>query len=109
MNAIVSTLAAALGRRTPWLRLPSNLTLTGAALAGKVPGLSGRAKRIRTTIEKWLSDEVYDAGSIRKDFGWAPKIAVHEGLTRQVKCHRTTALAVGPQEFASERSGNLAA
>jgi nucleoside-diphosphate-sugar epimerase len=90
MRAIVSTLATALGRPTPSLRLPAQLPLAAAAFAGKVPGLANRAHRIRATLEKWLSDDVFDAKSFRDAFGWHPAVPLSHGLSRQVAQYRLT-------------------
>ena len=84
MHAVVSTLAANLGRREPWLRLPAGLPLMVAAVAARIPGIASRAQRIHSIMEKWLSDEVYDAMQFRRAFVWSPEISLSEGLARQV-------------------------
>lgn len=88
MRAIVAGLAEALDRRVPPLRLPPRPLRFAAAFTGKVPRLAHRAQRFRSTLDKWLSDEAYDATLFRDSFGWAPRISLHDGLARQVAAYR---------------------
>jgi nucleoside-diphosphate-sugar epimerase len=84
MHAIVSTLACALGRRPPSLYIPARIPLTAAAIGSKIPGLANPAQRICSTLDKWLSDETFDATLFRDAFGWRPEISLESGLARQV-------------------------
>jgi nucleoside-diphosphate-sugar epimerase len=87
MSSIVSALSVALDRRAPSLHLPARPLLLVAAIAQRLPTLSERAKHLRVTIEKWLSDEAYDASAFAKEFGWSPRVSLQAGLERQVSHH----------------------
>jgi nucleoside-diphosphate-sugar epimerase len=89
MRSIVGTLASALGRRVPSYRLPARMPLMAMAVAGKVPGLGSRARRFAGTLEKWLSDDIFDATSFRETFGWRPAIRLKAGIARQVERYRS--------------------
>jgi nucleoside-diphosphate-sugar epimerase len=45
--------------------------------------------KIRDTIEKWLSDDVYSAAKIAKKYGFETKTSIFEGLEKQVKANKT--------------------
>jgi nucleoside-diphosphate-sugar epimerase len=88
MADIVATIASALGRSAPALRLPSAPLLQLADCGRMVPGLRGTSVRVRRLIEKWTSDEVYDGSLFRESFGWTPHVTLSEGLARQVAGNR---------------------
>ena len=88
MCAVVSALHAALGRRPPPLHVPPRMLQMAASLAGRIPGLALRAQRARDILDKWLSDEVYDAALFRRESGWSPTVPLDEGLARQVAAYR---------------------
>jgi nucleoside-diphosphate-sugar epimerase len=88
MADIVASIANALGRGAPALRLPTAALLRLAACGRVVPGLRGTSTRARKLIEKWTSDEVYDGTLFRDRFGWTPQVTLAEGMARQVAWNR---------------------
>lgn len=90
MNAIVATLATALERKTPSVYFPAAPLRMAATLATYIPALSRRAQHLRSTLEKWLSHDVYDATLFRHSFGWQPRVSLAGGLSRQVARYRET-------------------
>jgi nucleoside-diphosphate-sugar epimerase len=101
MREIVSTLACSLGRRPPSIHVPARIPLTAAAITSNIPGLATRARRFRSTLDKWLSDEVFDATLFRDTFGWHPKISLDRGLARQVAQYRLNWQQASPTSTAS--------
>jgi nucleoside-diphosphate-sugar epimerase len=89
VRSIVATIADALERRIPSVRLPARLPLMAAAFASRVPGLARRARRIGATLEKWISDDVFDAALFRETFAWRPQVTLEDGILGQVARHRT--------------------
>lgn len=88
MREIVTEIARALGRDLPGWRLPPDLVRSAASLA-RVAGFgSARAAALRDTVEKWLSDEVYDSGRFRRDLGFETRVTLSEGLRREVNWYR---------------------
>jgi len=88
MRLIVSKIANALGRGVPPVRLPARIPLMAAAVAGKVPGLADQGQRLVATLEKWISDDVFDAALFRDAFGWRPVVTLDKGIARQVARYR---------------------
>ena len=78
MKEIVTGLAAALGRPLPGWRFPAALAL----------GLSRPLRTVRSTLEKWLADDVYDARRFEVTFGFRARVGLAEGLRREVEWYR---------------------
>jgi nucleoside-diphosphate-sugar epimerase len=78
MKEIVTGLAAVLGRPLPGWRFPAALAL----------GLSRPLRTVRSTLEKWLADDVYDARKFEVTFGFRARVGLAEGLRREVEWYR---------------------
>jgi nucleoside-diphosphate-sugar epimerase len=102
MREIVSTLACSLGRRPPSLHVPARIPLAAAVIGSKIPGIAIRARRFRSTLDKWLSDEVFDATLFRDAFGWHPQISLDRGLARQVAQYRLNRQPASPASSATD-------
>lgn len=49
---------------------------------------SKKLYKIETTVEKWLSDDVYPAQKIAGEYGFEPQTSVSEAIERQVKWYQ---------------------
>ena len=45
--------------------------------------------KIKNTIEKWLSDDVYSAAKIAEKYGFETRTSIFEGLEKQIKANKT--------------------
>jgi len=88
MRAIVEAIAAALGRRPPPPAVPVRAARALAGALGRMTGGRGRLGALGTTLHKWLSDDAYDATRFATVFGFACRVALREGLARQVAWYR---------------------
>ena len=88
MREVVECLAAALGRPLPRIRIPASLALGVARGAELVTGGRGRIGQLHATVQKWLADDVYDAGTFRQTFGFEPVVSLREGLQQEVDGYR---------------------
>jgi nucleoside-diphosphate-sugar epimerase len=88
MHEIVSSLAVALGRHIPPVRLPSQAPLQLAGRACRLPVIGAAARRAFETLDKWLCDEVYDSSWFCDSFAWRPRIDIRDAMTRQVAWYR---------------------
>ncbi|HEY8560605.1 MAG TPA: NAD-dependent epimerase/dehydratase family protein [Pyrinomonadaceae bacterium] len=84
MAEIVETVAAALRRKTPSVRIPEGLVRFIFRLNGRSFSL-GRLKNLEKTFEKWLSEDIYSGEKFNEKFGFKPETEVREALKRQVK------------------------
>lgn len=89
MRAVVEGLARALGRAVPSWHLPPALALALARAARPVMPAQGRA--LEQAIVRWLSDDVYPAEKLSRRFDFEPRVALAEGLERQVAWWRRSA------------------
>jgi nucleoside-diphosphate-sugar epimerase len=90
MREIVEQLSDELQRPIPRLRVPSGLA----------KALVPRPTRWRRTLDKWLRDDVYSGRRFACDYGFEPRIALAEGLRRQVAAYRNTISTPSPAKAA---------
>jgi nucleoside-diphosphate-sugar epimerase len=90
MREIVNSMANALERTIPPLRLPGQISCRVIGSTARLPLLSPMAQRIYLSLDKWLSDEVYDSTLFRTLFNWCARIDVREALFRQVQFYRAS-------------------
>jgi nucleoside-diphosphate-sugar epimerase len=84
----VDALADGLGRRRPWLDLPSAIALPLARTMEAVHGalhLPGRPLLTRHAVLLLSRNQEYPADAARRDFGFAPAISLKEGIARTVE------------------------
>jgi nucleoside-diphosphate-sugar epimerase len=81
MREIVEGIAQELDQRPPRMFIPSWLVTTPLKVAAKLTHGFGPLK---TTIEKWLSDDIFDGSKFEKDFNFQPTVSLKEGLKREV-------------------------
>jgi 2-alkyl-3-oxoalkanoate reductase len=88
MKEIVTEAADALGRRLPSWRVPAGPARAALRLAGRLPFLGRKASRASTTLEKWLSEEVFSAERFRAATRFESRVSLREGLRREVAWYR---------------------
>jgi nucleoside-diphosphate-sugar epimerase len=84
MREIVGQLCLELHRPCPRLRVPAALAQT------LLPG----ATRWRGTLDTWLRDDVYSGRRFAHEYSFEPRIALDEGLSRQVAAYRGCPMTV---------------
>ena len=83
MRDVVQGLALALGKPVPTWHIPGSLTLAVAGMASAVAGGKGRLGNLRATLQKWLADDVYDAGKFEQAFDFKTQVNLADGLRRE--------------------------
>jgi len=83
MREIIQGLASALGKPVPTWHIPASLALAVAGMASAVAGGKGRLGNLRATLQKWLADDVYDAGKFEQAFGFKTQVSLADGLRRE--------------------------
>jgi nucleoside-diphosphate-sugar epimerase len=89
MREIVLTLAKALDRRVPNWSVPVSPVLRAAGIAARIPRLGGRAQSFLGTVQKWVTDDVFDASKFNEAFNYRTEVDVVSGLTREVEWYRS--------------------
>jgi nucleoside-diphosphate-sugar epimerase len=84
MKEIVGTIAENLQKKAPRLKIPENLVRGLFRLLKLVP-VSERLKKIETTFEKWLSDDIFSGKKFNETFNFRLETPLSEALARQVK------------------------
>ncbi len=90
MSDVIEGLAAALGRNPPRWRFPASLAVNLSRIAAKLTRRRGRFGTLELTLQKWLSDDIYDASKFNSKFGVKAKVDLTEGLYREVGWYRKT-------------------
>ena len=88
MLEIVEGLASALGRNPPYFKIPAKLVTGSLELSQKVIRGSHKLMGLDQTVQKWLSDDVYDATKFCKRFGFRPQVGLMEGLQKEVNWYK---------------------
>lgn len=91
MRDVVTEAARALQRKVPRWRIPAGPAMAGVRLASRLPIVGVPVSRARTTLEKWLSDEAYTANRFRTAAGFQTRVALSEGMRREVHWYRSCA------------------
>jgi nucleoside-diphosphate-sugar epimerase len=84
MNELVSTIALAVGRRVPGVRIPAALGRWCAA-AGHTIAPRGPVARAAGAIEKWLGNDEYDGRRFEAATGYRCAVSLNEGIAREVR------------------------
>ena len=88
MREIVAGIAAALGQRAPGLHLPPRAALAAASWLKSISLGHAKFSGIKATIEKWLTDDVYDARKFEERFDFKAQVSLKEGIEREVAWYR---------------------
>jgi len=88
MNEVIEGLAKALERHLPRFHLPASLVLQLADVL-TITRNRGRLSDLRTTLEKWIADDAYDASQFRETFGFQTEVGLTEDLRREVEWYRS--------------------
>lgn len=91
MHQVVQGLADALGKRLPSWYIPALPTLRLIALVARLSegATPGRVSKLHATLQKWVSDDVYDGGKFEQIFQFHPQVPLEVGLQREVAWYRT--------------------
>jgi nucleoside-diphosphate-sugar epimerase len=88
MNAIVRSIAGALGQKVPKVRLPGRLPWRAFNRARRLPMVRIVAQPAFSLLDKWLCDEVYSSTRFEQQFCWRSEISIDEAIRRQVEWRR---------------------
>ncbi len=88
MREVVEAIAAALGRSIPRFRVSARAAgLAAGALKALTSG-SAPARRMVSTVRKWLADDVYDGTRFDQAFSFRAEVDLAKGLAREVAWYR---------------------
>ncbi len=86
MREIVEGIADALGKRPFPVVVPASLGLFLSRSLSRIPGR--RTSGLHQTIQKWLSEDVYDTGRFDETYGFKTRTSLEDGLKREVDWYR---------------------
>jgi nucleoside-diphosphate-sugar epimerase len=86
MCEIVDGIADALGKRPLPVRVPVSIALFLSRNLSRVP--SRRNAGLHQTVQKWLSEDVYDTRRFEEAYGFQTKTSLKDGLKREVDWYR---------------------
>jgi hypothetical protein len=64
--------------------IPVSMVAGPLRMAGGIFKLRGIA-RLSQTVEKWLSEEIYTAAKIKREYGFEAQTSIAEAIKRQVE------------------------
>jgi nucleoside-diphosphate-sugar epimerase len=88
MREIVQTLSDALGRKIPRWQVPTTLMLLAARASASIPRGGGVVGEAFRRVDKFLSEDVYDASRFAERFQFSTRIGLREGIYREVEWYR---------------------
>jgi len=88
VRELVEGLASALSRRVPGWRIPASLAQGLTGLAARLSRDRGFLGDAHASLQKWLTDDVYDSERFRQVSGFETKVELTEGLRREVAWYR---------------------
>jgi nucleoside-diphosphate-sugar epimerase len=88
MRDVVCGLAEALGRNIPSLTIPAGIVQSALRLVAWFKPTRKRGTAWKSTLEKWLGDDEFDAEKFREELGFKPAVELSEGLRQQVSTFR---------------------
>ena len=86
MKQFVGEIEKNLKKNVPKFYVPSKILCKIFAYNDKLFH-NGKLKKISVIVEKWLSDDIYSARKIKKQYNFEPQTSVAESLERQIKCY----------------------
>ena len=89
MREIVETLASALGKTIPRVRLPQLLVRLPLGVASRIFFVRARASRHLATVQKFLRENLIDAAKFAREFDFSPSVEFAEGIRREVESYRS--------------------
>jgi nucleoside-diphosphate-sugar epimerase len=88
MRVIVDTLAEALGKRPLPGRVPASMAVGLSRIISWLP--IQKLKGLHATVEKWLTEDVYDTRRFKEAYGFEAEVDIKKGLRREVEWFRST-------------------
>ena len=86
MRDIVSGLSRALGRKPLPGRIPSSVALGLTRFISRIS--DNRLNQFHQTLQKWLSEDVYDTRRFEEAYSFQTKFSLEDGLKREVDWYR---------------------
>ena len=82
MQTLVSIISRQLNKSVPKFSIPTFLPSMVFGLNSKIIKLK-IIEKAALTFEKWLSEDVYIADKIRREYGFVPQTSIDEAVERQ--------------------------
>jgi UDP-glucose 4-epimerase len=86
MSEVVEAIEDALGRRQPRVRISPRLATAVASALGAVAPVGSSLRGLPGALDTWLRDDEYDGSRFDNVVGVVPKVALQEGIRREVAC-----------------------
>ena len=86
MSEVVEAIEDALGRRPPRFRIPPRLATGIASALRAVAPASSSMRNLQGALDVWLRDDEYDGTRFEAVVGVVPRVALQEGIRREVAC-----------------------
>lgn len=83
MRDIVNMIAVRLEKSPPKIAIPPSLILPTLRVARATP-LKGIGDRLYTTLETWLSEDVYTSERLSNSYDLGPTVTINEAIEREV-------------------------
>lgn len=84
MSDLVKSISSNLNRSVLPVSIPESL-FRSLFYVNSITLESGKILKLQATVEKWLSDDVYDANKIRRAYDFKAETTLTEGIKRQVQ------------------------
>jgi nucleoside-diphosphate-sugar epimerase len=84
LRGIVETIVLELGASVPRFHIPAPPIRLLSRAVGVLARGRGRLEMVRHTLDRWLSNDVYDGTRFRQIFDFHPVVGLREGLQREV-------------------------
>lgn len=87
MSFIVSEIEKSLQKKVPKFKIPVSMLEKIFEVNNKTINI-GKINKIRSTIEKWISEDVFSGEKIFKEYGFSAETPIAEAIRKQIKSHK---------------------
>jgi nucleoside-diphosphate-sugar epimerase len=87
MKDFVNEIAGRLDKKIYGFSIPEKFIRNVFRINSKFIG-NKKLDKIKDTIEKWLSDDVYSAGKINEKYGFVPKTSISKAIDKQIEWYK---------------------
>lgn len=84
MEHFVDEIAGALGRNSPWLRIPEPIAYLAGSTLGKIPGFP----LTRSRVDALANRSIYPISRIQQELGYRHLVSMEEGLRELVEAYK---------------------
>jgi nucleoside-diphosphate-sugar epimerase len=84
MKEFVGEIEKQLKKKAPKFYIPSGILQRIFSINKKILGIA-KINKISETVEKWLSDDIYSAQKIKKEYNFEAQTSIAEAIEKQVK------------------------